>query len=112
MLRRSRFFKLTVAAFALIAMVGGAFAQSQLLDGPRAAGTVGERYDGLAVARSGGDPALVESINAERRKVYAERAQKEKVPVDQIARVYAAEILKSAPAGTWFLKEDGQWTRK
>lgn len=112
MSRISRFFKLAAAALVLIALAGGAFAQSQLLNGPRAAGTVGERYDGLAVVRSGGDAALVDSINAERRKVYAERAQKENVPVGQIARVYAAEILKSAPAGTWFLKEDGQWIRK
>lgn len=112
MLRISRFFKLAAAALVLIALSSGAFAQSQLLNGPRAAGTVGERYDGLAVVRSGGDAALVDSINAERRKVYAERAKKENVPVDQIARVYAAEILKSAPAGTWFLKEDGQWIRK
>jgi hypothetical protein len=34
------------------------------------------------------------------------------VPVDQIGRVYAAEIFRNAPAGTWFLRDDGQWTRK
>ena len=55
---------------------------------------------------------MVEQVNAERRRVYAERAQTEKVPVEQVGRVYAGEIFRSAPAGTWFLKEDGQWVRK
>jgi uncharacterized protein YdbL (DUF1318 family) len=118
MLRPSRFFKAirhaSLATLLLIAGAGagGALAQSQILDGPRTAGAVGERYDGFAVVRSGNNASVVESVNAERRKVYAERAAKEGVPADQIGRVYAGEILRSAPAGTWFLKEDGQWIRK
>jgi uncharacterized protein len=105
---------LAAAILIVIASAAGAFAQGRSLDGPRAAGTVGERYDGYAVVRdaSAGEGSLVEQVNAERRKVYAERAANEKAPVDQIARVYAAEIFRSAPAGTWFLKEDGQWVRK
>jgi hypothetical protein len=100
----------------LAAASGGAFAQSRALDAPRSAGTVGERYDGYAVVR---DPAqaaslapLVDQVNAERRKLYAQRAASDGAPVDQIGRIYAAEILKSAPAGTWFLQESGQWVRK
>lgn len=117
MSRRSRFSDartVLVAALILVATAVGAVAQSRSLDAPRAAGTVGERFDGYAVVRDGGSGmgALVDQINAERRKVYTERAAKEKAPVDQIARVYAAEIFRSAPAGTWFLKEDGQWVRK
>lgn len=116
MLNRSLFFKAFVVAFLLMVDVGAAHAQSQILDAPRAAGTVGERYDGYAVVRSQQDSVtlapLVGSVNAERRKVYAERALKENVPVEQIGRVYAAEIFRSAPAGTWFLKDNGQWTRK
>ncbi len=105
-----------VLALPLVLLAAGAFAQSRTLDGPRRAGTVGERYDGYAVLR---DPAsaatlspLVEQVNAERRKVYAQRAAAEGVPVDQIGRIYAAEIFKSAPAGTWFLQESGQWVQK
>ena len=89
-------------------------AQSRVLDGPRAAGTVGERFDGYAMVR---DPSqlqaltpMVNQVNAERRQVYQQRATAERVPVDQIGRVYAAEIFKSAPAGTYFLQELGQWT--
>ncbi len=88
---------------------------ARLLDAPRAAGLVGERYDGYAVVRGQAPPdvaALVAQVNAERRSVYAQRAQAEHVPVEAIGKIYAAEILRSAPAGTWFLSESGQWTRK
>jgi uncharacterized protein YdbL (DUF1318 family) len=103
-------------ALPLVLLAAAAAAQSRVLDGPRAAGTVGERYDGYAVVRDQTQAAslgpLVNQVNAERRQVYAQRAAAEKVSVDQIGRVYAAEILKSAPAGTWFLQESGQWIRK
>jgi uncharacterized protein len=90
-------------------------AQSRVLDAPRAAGLVGERFDGFAVARGAVPPdvaALVESVNAERRAIYTQRASTQGVPVQEVGKVYALEILKSAPAGTWFLGENGQWTRR
>jgi len=94
----------------------GAGAQSaRLLDAPRAAGTVGERYDGYAVARGAVSPdlaTLIDQVNAERRALYQQRAQSEGVPVEAIGKIYAGEILKSAPSGTWFLGANGQWTRK
>jgi len=99
------------------ALASPALAQSppRLLDAPRAAGSVGERYDGLAVARGDASPeivALVEKVNAERRVVYAERAASDHAPIEAVGRIYAAEIMKSAPPGTWFLSDTGQWTRK
>ena len=90
-------------------------ADTRLLDGPRAAGIVGERFDGYAVARGSVSPdvaALVDKVNKERHDVYAARAASENVPIDAIGKIYAAEIMKSAPAGTWFLSESGQWTKK
>lgn len=114
--RFSRLVRWLLPALLLLLQTGGAIAQTRTLDGPRAAGTVGERYDGYAVVR---DPAsaaslgpLVNQINAERRKIYADRAAVDHVPADQIGRVYAGEIFKSAPAGTWFLQESGQWVQK
>jgi len=89
--------------------------QSRLLDPPRAAGLVGERYDGFAVARGQVTPdiaALINQVNSERRALYAERAKNEGAPIEAIGKIYAGEIIKSAPAGTWFLSENGQWTRK
>lgn len=93
----------------------GAQTSARLLDAPRAAGTVGERYDGYAVER-GAVPAdiaaVVEQVNAERRALYAQRAKSDGVPVEAIGKIYAGEIMKSAPTGTWFLTENGQWKRK
>lgn len=100
----------------LLLLATGAVAQSRVLDAPRAAGTVGERYDGYAVVRDQSQAAslgpLVDQVNRERRQVYSQRAQAERAPIDQIGRVYAAEIFRSAPAGTWFQQESGQWVRK
>ena len=50
--------------------------------------------------------------NAERRALYAERAAAQKVPVDAIGRIYAAEILRKLPPGSWVLGEDGRWRQK
>jgi uncharacterized protein YdbL (DUF1318 family) len=106
-------FLLLVLAVVLPSAVGAQSAR--LLDAPRAAGTVGERYDGYAVARASVAPdvaALIDKVNAERRAIYAQRAASEHVPIDAIGRIYAKEIVQSAPAGTWFLAENGQWTQK
>lgn len=89
--------------------------QSRPLDAPRAAGTVGERWDGYAVVRSGASAditALVERVNTERRALYTERAKAQSVPVEEIGKIYAVEIMKSAPKGTWFQAQDGSWTQK
>lgn len=114
--RRRALSRRALLTASLLLLAAPALAQNRVLDGPRASGAVGERYDGYAVVRDRAQAAtlqpLVESVNAERRKVYADRAAAERVPADQIGRVYAAEIFRSAPSGTWFLQESGQWTRK
>lgn len=90
-------------------------AQARPLDAPRAAGQVGEQNDGFAVAR-GSVPKdvteLVSKINAERRALYAEQASKQKVPIEAIGKIYAAEIVKAAPPKTWYQNESGQWVQK
>lgn len=90
-------------------------AQGRPLDAPRAAGIVGERYDGYAQVR-GAAPSdivsLVNQVNAERRALYEQRAKSEGVPVEAIGKIYAGQIMQSAPPGTWFLAQSGNWTRK
>lgn len=112
---RRRLCGIVAAGIGLLLSPAGAWAQSRLLDAPRAAGTVGERFDGYAAAREGASAdvvKLVEQVNAERRAVYTQRAATDKVPVEAIGKIYALEILKSAPAKTWFLSESGQWSQK
>jgi uncharacterized protein YdbL (DUF1318 family) len=103
-------------ALAGLAPAGVAMAQSRTLDVPRASGAVGERYDGYAMVRDTANAAsltsVVNTVNAERRAVYTQRAAADKVTPEQVGRIYAAEIFKAAPAGTWFLQESGQWVKK
>lgn len=91
-------------------------AAAQSLDKYRAGGHIGERFDGYAMATQPNPSAaikkLVRSVNAQRRGIYQQRAQQQKVPADQVGRVYAQQILKKAPSGTYFLGENGKWVRK
>ena len=107
---------LGLAALPLLALAGRAAAQSaKLLDAPRIAGLVGERYDGYAVARGKVTTevaGLIDRVNAERRAVYEKRAAADKAPIDAVQQIYAQQIRQSAPVGTWFLSADGQWTQK
>ena len=87
-------------------------AGAQSLDGLRSSGAVGERFDGYLVARDASAAGFVSQVNAQRKKIYQERATAQGVPVDQVGRVYAEKIFNDAPAGTWIQKPDGSWVRK
>lgn len=110
----SRFAVLAAVILAVAMAAGAAYAQS--LDDLRASGVVGERFDGFAELRdAGASPqarSLVNEVNEKRRRIYQQRAAQQGVPMGQVGRVYAQQILQSAPAGTWFLGESGRWTRK
>ena len=82
------------------------------LDDLRASGAVGEAYDGYARARAGSAKEFVNDVNAKRKDIYVKRAKKEGVSTAQVGLVYAAQIIKKAPKGTWLLAEDGTWTQK
>ena len=98
-------------AFAiLMALAQGAAAAS--LDELRASGALGERFDGFVVARDASAGADAKAINAKRREIYQKRADSEGVDIDAVGRLYAKQILSDAPAGTWFLKDDGTWVQK
>lgn len=98
-----------LALVVLFALGGGALAQS--LDQMRSSGAVGERYDGLLEAREQGAGSYVARVNAERMQIYRDAAQKQGVSVEEVGKVYAQEIIKKAPTGTWFLGPDGNWRR-
>jgi uncharacterized protein YdbL (DUF1318 family) len=78
----------------------------------RVAGALGERYDGLLVARDPSAAPVAEPVNAARRALYAQRARENGTTVDQVGRVYFKENLAALPAGTWLLLEDGTWRQK
>lgn len=107
--RRGFLMMLATAGLGLALMAAPALAQS--LDQMRASGKVGERYDGYAVARDSSPQVqnFVAQVNRQRKDIYTERARAQGVSDEQVGRVYAQQILRSAPAGTWFLDESGRW---
>jgi hypothetical protein len=105
-----------LALVAALVALQPAVASAQSLDALRAQGVVGERYDGTAVVRASDASAevrkFVAGVNAQRQKIYAERAAEQKVPADQVGRIYATEIYTKLPKGAWFLDESGTWKQK
>jgi len=109
--RRFSLLALMAAALLMLALPSGPVA-AQTLDELRAAGKVGERYDGFAVARDPNTADMVKDINAKRREIYEAQAKKQGVPASQVGAVYAGELWQKVPTGTWFLTADGEWRKK
>lgn len=106
---------MTLAIAMFFAAPSPTLAQGKPLDAPRAAGQIGERFDGYVVLRDSNAPQsvknLVSQTNAQRRALYERRAKEDNVPVAAIGKIYAQQIMKSAPKGTYFLNEGGSWVR-
>jgi uncharacterized protein YdbL (DUF1318 family) len=101
-----------VLAVPLAGMLQAPAALAQSLEDLRAAGKVGERYDGLAVALSNDAKSAVKDVNKKRQQIYEQKAASQGVSADQVGRVYAQQIFKKAPKGTKFQTEDGKWITK
>lgn len=105
-----RGFLTLIAAVGLSMLSLPAFAQSA--DALRASGAAGERWDGYLEAREPSARAAVDAINAERRRVYEQRAAQQGVSAEEVGKVYAEQIFASLPQGSWFKQANGQWVRK
>lgn len=114
----------TVAAsLVLVAAMAPGFAMSQsasakaLVDAAKTAGQIGEQADGfLGFVTAPADPALkaaVAEINAGRRRVYEETAQRNGVTA-QVAGVAAFKVLRDTKLkpGDYYRDLDGFWRRK
>ena len=112
MLRRNFARAMVLAATILVLGLSAPPALAQSLDQLRASGAVGERYDGYAQALQAGAAGVVQQVNAKRRQIYQQTADKEGASIDQIGRIYARQIFAKAPPGTKFLQENGSWVTK
>ena len=114
--RMRRITGILALALLIFAGVPQGMAQGKPLDAPRAAGTIGERFDGYVVLRDSNAPQsikdLVAQTNAQRKALYEKRAKEDNAPVGEIGKIYAQQIIKSAPAGTYFLDASGKWTQR
>lgn len=108
---------LAVLALAAAPLLAGAPAMAQeSLVAAKAAGLVGERPDGLvgyvkdqvsAEVRS-----MVERVNAERRKQYAQVAQSTGQSLDEVQAVAGDRLIGATPSGQFVMNAAGRWTRK
>jgi uncharacterized protein YdbL (DUF1318 family) len=92
-----------------------AFADS--LDDARAAGLVGERPDGYVdFVTPNPTPDLrnlVDSINAQRRKIYEKLAGEKGVPAEEVGALAAEKtISQRLKPGWYYLNSSGQWVKK
>ena len=44
--------------------------------------------------------------------IYKERSASQKVPIEDVAKIYAGQIFNEAPSGTYFRKADGSYVKK
>lgn len=82
----------------------------------QASGWVGERHDGYVTLRrndvSTEVRALVRTVNRQRRGYFTQLAERADTSPAKIGKLFALRLLKTAPAGVWFLTQDGDWVRK
>lgn len=95
----------------LALLLCGTSAWAGTLENLRASGAIGESNDGYVVAREPGARADADAINAKRKTIYQEKATAQGIGIDQVGKVYAEEIFKNVPAGTW-IQLNGNWTKK
>ncbi len=82
----------------------------------KAKGWVGERADGYLGLVDPNAPAaakaLVEEVNAKRRKAYEAIAEKNGVPVEAVAAIAGEKAIAKTPPGQYVMGPDGKWRRK
>lgn len=86
------------------------------LDQAKAAGIIGERYDGYLGVVASPAPAevaeMVKSINNQRRTEYKRLANKNNVGLNVIERLSGRQLISQLPSGQFYLTDSGQWLKK
>jgi uncharacterized protein YdbL (DUF1318 family) len=92
-----------------------AFSQTAAVDAARAAGQVGERYDGYMGVASA-VPAAVRSqlaaINIKRRTLYSNLAAERGVSPSDVGITAGCQLLARVSVGEAYLLADGAWRRR
>ena len=92
-----------------------ATAQSPAVDAARAAGQVGERYDGyvgVAGPVSGAVRSQVATINIQRRSLYSNLAASKGVSPADVGITAGCQLLARVEVGGAYLWNDGVWRRR
>jgi uncharacterized protein YdbL (DUF1318 family) len=103
---------LLIAAFALAAP---AAAQTPAVDAARAAGIIGERYDGyigVQGAASGAVRSQVARINIQRRSLYSKLAASKGASPQDVGITAGCQLLARVSLGEAYMWADGAWRRR
>jgi uncharacterized protein YdbL (DUF1318 family) len=107
--------RLLMTLAALFALAPGAIAQTPAVEAARAAGVVGERFDGyLGIA--GPASAMVRSqvatINIRRRSLYSNLAASKAVSPQDVGITAGCQLLARVAVGQAYMLSDGVWRRR
>lgn len=106
--------RLLLAAL-LLAIAPAAAAQTPAVDSARAAGVVGERFDGY-VGISGAASATVRSqvstINIRRRSLYSNLATSRGATLQEVGITAGCQLLARTRPGEAYMLSDGAWRRR
>lgn len=100
---------------ALIALAPSASAQTAAVNAARAAGIVGERFDGYlgVVAPAGGNVrSQVATINVTRRALYSRLAASRGASPNDVGITAGCQLLARVGAGQAYMLADGVWRRR
>jgi uncharacterized protein len=103
-----------VLAAALVA-AAPASAQTPAVNAARAAGAVGERYDGyvgVATPVTGVVRSQVATINLRRRSLYSNLAAAKGVSPQDVGITAGCQLLARVAIGEAYLLNDGAWRRR
>lgn len=102
--------------FALALGLGtAASGQTPTVDQARAAGQVGERYDGYLGLGSNASAALrnqVATINMRRRKIYSDFAASRRVSPQEVGVTAGCQLLGRVGTGEAYMLSDSVWRRR
>lgn len=107
--------RIAVVAAVALAVALPAAAQTPAVDAARAAGSVGERFDGYLGFAAAVDPPVrsqVSAINIQRRALYSNLAARKGVSPNDVGITAACELLARVPVGGAYLLGDGAWRRR
>lgn len=90
-------------------------AQTPAVNGARASGAVGERYDGymgVAAPVSGALRSQVATINIKRRSLYSNLAASKGVSPQDVGVTAGCQLLARVAVGEAYMWADGVWRRR
>jgi uncharacterized protein len=104
-----------ILILALLVAAPAAVAQTPAVNAARAAGIVGERYDGFLGIAGPVSPAVrsqVGAINIQRRSLYSNLAANRGASPAEVGITAGCELLARVAVGEVYLWADGKWRRR